>query len=252
MNKKFLLSLSLLATHAIASPLYHATAWMHQAFAHPVVAINGGLFNTGNAGFNKTFPMINESFYVYHGDFDNHTQGILGLFVGSDYQLQSNWHMQLGLAYNQSLSFHTTGTIFQGADVQSADNYEYSYNTVSRQFMLVGKFQKDAKLGWHPYGLVGVGASFNSTKSWNTTVPPFLTFTPEFKSKTNSAFTYQLGLGVDIDVYPQLRAGLGYRFADLGRNDLGNGTIDVVSINDNLKQKHVYTNNLIAELTYLF
>jgi opacity protein-like surface antigen len=247
-----LATLSLLASStAMAMPNINVHQWMQTVFAHPVVTASGGFMTTSGAGESQTFQPINASTYAYNADRATHTQGILGGFIGSEFNIKPNVAMQIGVGYYQSLSFPTTGSIVQGPDAQSSDQYDYSYNITSRQLLVEGKLSMLIKDRLHPYVAAGLGASFNTAHEYKTNVPPFLTFSPAFSGNTSHGFTYTVGMGMDIDLMKNVRGGVGYRFSDLGRTDLGSAVIDVVPISNRYKQAHLYTHQFLAQLTYL-
>lgn len=89
--------------------------------------------------------------------------------------------------------------------------------------------------------------------SYQTNVNPWLQFTPQYQNKKNASLSYAVGGGVDFKLKNTgLRLGLGYRFSDLGKANLGKGNIDTASLPFTLKQAHLFTNQVIFQLTYLF
>jgi opacity protein-like surface antigen len=104
----------------------------------------------------------------------------------------------------------------------------------------------------HPFASVGIGAAFNQAYGYSTNVPAFLTFTPQFASHQTTSFTYSVGLGMDFDVEKNWRLGANYRFTDLGKANLGAGNIDVFPFTSTLTQSHLYAQEVMAHVTYLF
>jgi opacity protein-like surface antigen len=80
---------------------------------------------------------------------------------------------------------------------------------------------------FHPYGEVGLGAALNSMKDFNavTSETGSINVAPTYSNKTNTDFSYVLGLGIDAQVTDHVRAGLGYRYSYLGSSSLGNGAV---------------------------
>lgn len=66
-----------------------------------------------------------------------------------------------------------------------------------------------------------------------------------------TAFSYAIGIGIDADLSSHVRIGAGYRFSDLGQIKLGNATIDTTSASGTLSQAHLYTNEILAQLTFM-
>jgi opacity protein-like surface antigen len=121
----------------------------------------------------------------------------------------------------------------------------------SSQLLAEGKLLWNVKEFLHPYATFGLGVAFNDASSYSTNVPPFVTFTPQFTNHINAAFSYSIGLGMDIDVYKRWRLGTGYRFTDLGKANLGMGPVDLTPFTSSLSQPHLYTQEIVVQLSYL-
>ena len=98
--------------------------------------------------------------------------------------------------------------------------------------------------------MLGIGASFNKTSNYQTSVPPFLEFTPAFSNHAQTNFTYAIGPGIDIGISKSFRIGVAYRFTDLGAANTGAAQIDGILISNTLNQSHFYTNQILAQFTY--
>jgi opacity protein-like surface antigen len=239
----------------LASPLVlaHGSFWhmSENLHARPLVTLSSGPVFTSDAGGTHTFPVIFGSNYFYTRDKSNETRGIVGAFAGYVLPLYSNWEMQAGLAAYASW-YDSNGLLLQGPDSASSDLYNYHYDINSTQLLVESKFSYNAFQIYHPYLSAGLGVAFNRAKNYSTSVPPFLTFTPMFADHLEHSFTYNAGLGMDVDIPCNWRLGVGYRFSDLGKVRLGAGHIDTVPIGGTLEQKHLYVHELLAQLTYLF
>ncbi|MEO7049215.1 MAG: outer membrane beta-barrel protein [Ferruginibacter sp.] len=159
--------------------------------------------------------------------------------------------MQTGLGYDQASNFEAKGSLAQGADAQSEDQYSYHYSVLARQVLVEGKLLYRFRERYFPYFLLGLGTAFNKASSYGTNVPPFSTFTRQYQNNTQTSFSYAIGLGVDVDVINHLRLGIGYRFADFGQVQLGKSTIDTTSVGGTLTQTHLYANEILAQLTFV-
>jgi hypothetical protein len=226
-----------------------------------VAAIGGGLAIANDSDLSKTFPIINpvtDQFFIYRSGDNHRTEGFFDVFLGAEVNLACfpEWSLQVGLGYNETTHFHVRGTFLQGADELSEDQFNYRFNTLARQILAEAKLLYNIQCAcyrpYHPYVLVGLGASFNRAEHFRTNVPPFLTFTREFDNHRETSFSYAVGLGIDVDVTPCLRFGLGYRFTDFGRVRLGRATIDDVPVQGTLSRPHFYAHEILAQLTYLF
>jgi len=221
---------------------------------HAIVSLGGGVVFSQNMGQSQTFPIINpviDSFYIYTANHSNQTGGLFDSFLGVEWLFQPKWALQMGLGYVRSGNFSVKGSLLQGADIQSADQYSYNYTIVTNQLVAESKLRYQIKERFYPYLLLGLGEAFNTAHGYNTNVPPFLTFTREYKNNTQNTFSYTAGVGFDIDVANHLRLGLGYRFADLGTAQLGRAMIDTSSVSGTLSQAHLQMNEVIAQLIFV-
>lgn len=223
----------------------------------PVLAVGAGYLSTSKLAQSQSFPIVNpitDEFFNYTPNQSSLTNGIADIFLGIEWRLGScdQWALQLGLGYDQAASFTVKGSLVQGADVPSEDTFSYQYNVTLRQLLVEGKFLFTVATWYHPYLFGGIGAAFNSASGFSTTVPPFLTFTRNYASNTNTVFSYAVGFGLDYDIDAVFRIGVGYRFSDFGKVSLGSATIDTTSVSGTLSQSHIYTNEVLAQITCNF
>lgn len=235
------------------SSLLANSFWCNECW-HGVCGIESGVAITSNAGKSKTFPSnsSNEEFYEYSVHHKTQTRGIYGGFIGAVWRGQPCWDIQLNINYCQSSPFSVNGTLTQGIDVQSQNSYNYNYKIKIRQFLAEAKFSYVNCGRFRPYGLVGIGPSFNKAYSFSTTVPSLLTFTRTYDSHTTVGFTYAVGAGLDVEITNCVYLGISYRFTNFGRASLGSATIDDTSVSGTLSQSHFYANEVLAQLTFLF
>lgn len=219
---------------------------------HAVLSLSPGIAISSELGSSKTFPIVNpdtDEFYVYSANHPAQTVGVFDGFIGAEWTFYPQWALQMGLGYNQAWNFQAKGSFLQGVDTQSEDQYSYHYNILTRQLLAEGKLLYQLKKRYHPYVLLGLGAAFNDASDYGTNVPPFLSFTRQYKDNTQTSFTYSVGVGIDVDVLEHLRLGIGYRFADFGQVKLGNATIDTTSVSGTLSQNHLYASEVLAQIT---
>ena len=240
----------------LASDSYFSSwnSWWQTKTWRPVVALGAGTSTTNTVGQSQTFPVTDPAtteFFQYQAYRPSQTSSLGNLFIGAQWQLTHNWFIQGGLDYTGIAAYSAKGTLTQGADAISADVYNYSYNVLPRQLMAAGKLLYSFKQIYHPYFFAGIGSSFNKAYNFKTSVPPFLTFTRQYDDYWNYSFTYSLGVGMDVDVTRNMRLGLGYRFADLGAASFSYATINNVKVTGSLSQSHIYTNQLLAQLTWV-
>ena len=224
------------------------------SFWHAIISLGGGLAFPQDIGASQTFPIVNpvtDSFYIYNANHSNKTVGLFDSFFGVEWLVDPKWALQLGLGYIRSSNFSIKGSLLQGADIQSSDQYSYNYTIATNQLVAESKLRYQFNKRFYPYVLLGLGEAFNTAHDYNTNVPPFLTFTREYKDNTQSSFTYLVGIGFDVDIANYLRLGLGYRFSNLGTVKLGKAMIDTSSVASTLSQDHIQVNEIIAQLTFV-
>ncbi len=222
----------------------------------PVISLGAGFLSTSNVGQSQNFPILNpvtDEFYNYSATQFNQRSDLFEGFLGTEWCFQPNWAIQVGLDYNRpTSSFAANGTFLQGADLESADSYTYQYRVATSQWLIAGKLLYSLKnTPLHPYLLGGLGVAYNKAYDYGTNVPPFLTFTRMYANNTSKSFSYALGVGVDADIAPRFRLGMGYRFSDLGKIRLGAATIDTTPVEGTLSQAHWYANEFLAQLTWI-
>jgi opacity protein-like surface antigen len=242
-----------ITTNTFASA-FEAPSWWATKSWHPFGAIGGGADYTSNLGYSQNFPINNpttDEFYNYTAHQQGQTVAFFDFLLGAEWHPYQDWFFELGADYNQTTSLTANGTFVQGADVQSENNYNYSFNAISRQILAEGKLLYTIADTYHPYLTLGLGAAFNNAYSYTTNVPPNLTFTRQYADHTSKNFSYAVGFGLDMDITPDFRFGIGYRFADVGQVQLGNASIDTTSVNGTLSQMHLYNNQVLAQITYV-
>lgn len=194
---------------------------------------------------------ITDEFYIYSSGQGAPTRGFVEGFLGVEHPFFANWLLQSGIAYSISNSLNRSGTFIQGADAGSADQYDYNFKVRTQQLMAQAKFMHLYQNKFYPYLLLGLGASFNNSSNYSTSVPPFLTFTRQYADNQSHSLAYRVGLGVDVDIASHLRLGVAYRFTGLGKINLGTATIDHTYVPETLSQSNVYANEAQVQLTYI-
>lgn len=238
----FLLSISLcVAVNA------EAVTWLN-----PVLTLTGGRAWADvreSQGFNADF-----CHYNFSPGLGSAYEGTWGVFLGTEMPLYPLWNVDMGIGfYEPGNTFTINGILNQGPDAQSSDNFPYSYQIQLRQILAEAKFLWKRWRHWYPYASAGLGAAYNKASDFVVLFNKFLTFTPTFSEDTVASFSYKVGLGVDVDVYPSIRLGLGYRFSDFGASSLGSGHIDtfVLPNSSTLTTSHAYAHEVVAQLTFV-
>jgi opacity protein-like surface antigen len=212
-------------------------------------------FTTGASisplGQSQSFAPLDLCRYTYKSQ-GSQTRLLWGGFIGSEVKRSPSWGLTAGLGYYQpNALLSTKGLLTQGADPESDSSYTYRYQTQSEQLLAEGRLAWVAKEKIQPFLMLGVGASFNKTSHYQTSVPPFLEFTPTFNNHTQSHFTYAVGPGIDIILSKSLRIGMAYRFTDLGSANTGRAQLDAILISSTLKLSHLYANQILAQFTFI-
>jgi opacity protein-like surface antigen len=223
--------------------------WWLQKTWRSVVTLGVGSATSSSVGQSQSFPIVNpvtDEFYLYSAYRPNQTSVFVDAFAGAEWNLNANWLVQGGLSYTGASAFSAKGTFLQGADAQSADTYNYSYNILERQLLVQSKLLYTFMQRYHPYVVAGVGSAFNRAYNFDTSVPSTIAFTREYNDSTTISLAYLVGLGIDVDLTNNWRLGIGYRFADLGSTSFG-GT----NVSGTISQTHSYNNIGLLEVSWL-
>jgi opacity protein-like surface antigen len=236
----------------IASFVMPAAADMDWPEMRPIAVLSGGIAINSDAGESDSFK-LGSSTYRYDTEHNTETRGLFGGLLGVDMQVKRHLFWQTGVSYYQATPFEAKGHVTQGVNAQSNSSFPYTYEILTRQLLWENKLAWQWKKRYFPYVLVGIGAAFNSTRDFK--VHPVGTATPHYDEQHNNSFTYSLGAGIDYALHKHVRLGLGYRFADLGKAGLGDGTLTTpfasASAPDFASQSHLYTQEILAQLTFL-
>lgn len=239
MQKRILLSCLLAASLPITS----------FANTKPIITFSLGSDRT-NVFATKNITLIPPFQNSYNATNHYDTETVAGLFLGGEMPILQNWALQTGFSYFQSSSFAVGGNVNQFSD-PAFNNLTYQYQIQSRRLLIESKLSHAFRQIWHPYITAGLGEAFNQTYAYieypitSDAVP----MSQPFTSHTTHSFTYLAGLGIDVDLGEHLRAGAGYRFADLGNASLG--VTPLQSSSNTISHTHLHTNEFLAQLSYV-
>ena len=219
----------------------------------PVATFTGAYAIITPNGQSQRYVFSDGSLFNLRANSSTQHEGLVGLFIGGEYQFQPQFALQLGLGYYQPSPFTVTGTDIQGVVNSPAtfNSYAYNYTVNLRQLLVESKALYTWNTRFHPYVSLGLGASFNNAYNYNVNNPPFLTFAPQYRKGNSNNFSYRVGLGVDVDATDNLRFGIGYHYAGYGNVDLGSGQIDNISIPGTLKQSNLNVSEIVGEITLI-
>ncbi len=218
------------------------------ATIRPVVTVSSGIARA-NVYSSKVIAFAPfQNTYIGSNHYD--TASDTGLFIGGEAVFQPNWAWQLGLSYFQNSSFIESGNVYFFSD-PAFNNLTYQYQIQSRRISIDTKISHAFEKIWHPYLSASIGSAFN--KAYQYTEYPVTTadlpMTQPFANHSNTSLTYSAGLGFDVDITEHWRLGAGYRFVNLGNVNLG--TTPLQSSTGTISNSHIYTNELLAQISYL-
>ena len=122
------------------------------------------------------------------------------------------------------------GIEYPFANIGKFQRLNYQFQTQSKALFAESRFAYNW-IDWQPYALVGLGCSWNILNDF-TQAPIKSPLDPapvllHFNNHTNAAFAYELGLGVQRELYFDVAHGisyiasLDYRYFNLGKGELG-------------------------------
>jgi opacity protein-like surface antigen len=171
------------------------------------------------------------------------------LFLGVERNYCPKLDAQFGLAVGATSSTKTSGEVWDDGN-PTFNNYTYKFRAQHTYVSVKGKLLTDVGYRLKPYLSGSAGAGFNYVYGFSSGPTSSLAVpVPNFRSNTQTAFTYTVGAGVETAVYNNFRAGVGYEFADWGQGHLSRGVGQVGSSGPSFN--HLFTNGLMFSLTYL-
>lgn len=222
----------------------------------PIFILSGGAVTPmGQQSQSLTYA---NTVFDYQPHHSSNGKPIVGGFAGFEHTFKPSWAWQFGLAFYQAGHSSINGEEAQAPliSLDAVNLWNYHYKIVSREILFENKllFVQER---YHPYVLIGLGENFNRASDFHVTAQNSgEVATAIFNSKTNQTFSYQGGFGIDVDLIKHLRMGIGYRFAYLGKYDLGKGSLDTgtdgeVFLLPPLKSRPSYSSEVLIQLTCL-
>lgn len=212
-----------------------------------VVTLSGGPA-WESSGTTQTLNLAPEIEKTYTANKPTSTFAEGEVFLGIQRPLPKALQGQIGLAIAVTGDATLSGDIWDDAD-PIFDNYTYQYKVNHTHVALKGKLLGDWDWPLMPWVSGSIGIGFNRAYDFNNT-PTIYEAIPNsnFSSYTTTAFTYTVGIGFQRKLTKNWQMGVGYEFADWGKNQLG--TADGQTTGDVLSLSHLYTNSLLLNLTY--
>ena len=200
----------------------------------------------------------NGSLYDEPEDFDRYSLNgpkpiLIAAEAGRSWQQERYWlpKYSLGLRYQHLFANTIDGTITQYS-LPSKVNYNYTWSVSSDVLSAYTKLDLLTLGPIMPYVNAGLGMSFNRSGAYNEYAASDVTsrVSPDYASCTQSNFAYDLGLGIDAVIRPNIVFSLGYDYQQLGAISSGPG--QTTWSGARLNAGTLSTNTLLLGLTYLF
>lgn len=216
-----------------------------------VITISGGPA-WANVGKTQTLYIQSDIENTYAASKKTKILGTGEVFLGLWHTLGEYFDGQLGIALSASSKVKPSGQIWEDADAEY-NNFNYSYSIKHSRVGLKGKLitHKNPVISFiQPYISGSVGIGFNRAYYYQTTaIIPEAVEMPGFSDNSTKALSYTLGAGIQTSFYRHWQIGLGYEFANWGKNHLGCAPDQ--TINSRLQLKHFYTNELQFSLSFI-
>lgn len=251
MDKKFEKCLLLLGLNFVAQYAFAYNNILNLSllnFSSYVMSLSTGPAWQNN-GESQTFYLYPNIEKTYHAKDTTNLLWNGELFLGIQKNWCATWQSQLGLAFAAAGKANLKGEIWDDADPQF-NNYSYHYHVNHQHIALKGKILKDMGYSVIPWVSASIGIGFNKAQGFaNTPTIQEAVTMPNFVSKTVTAFSYNIGIGVQKIISNTWQIGIGYEFNDWGQSQLGRA--EGQTIGKGLKLNHLYTNGLVVNLTAL-
>lgn len=202
-----------------------------------------------NPGQSQTFYLAPEAEKTFTANRKSETLLNSELFLGIQKQLPHAFQNQLGLALAATSSANLSGNIWDDAE-PLFNNYTYSYQVQHTHIAIKDKLLLSSAYSFLPWVSASLGVGFNRASGFSNTPSIFEAIAmPNFSSNTETSFTYAFGVGVQKAINQHWQTGVGYEFANWGKSQLGSAPGQ--TLNSGLKLNHLYTQNLMFNLTYI-
>jgi hypothetical protein len=219
------------------------------------------LFVMGGASFsaisNDNYVSMNQYMVnEYHPHSSTQTGPLFGLGIAHAFPIAGNtMNIGLGLSGYYSDFGAFKGTEYPFINDGLFDSLNYQFNARSFAALVESRLTY-AVYNWQPYLIAGIGVAWNqlynymetpTTSSDTAAASPYT-----FSNKTNAAFAYELGLGVQKEIYVDTKnqihyfLSVDYRYLNFGLAELG--AAPVVAANNQIQVPHLYTQACMLSL----
>ncbi len=211
-----------------------------------VLTLSGGPAWSHPAGETQVIPLIPSLFTnTYEARKHSNTMFFGSLFFGlqTNYGccVQGQWGIELAGAGDAEL---------QGNILSTGSAYEYQMNHGRVSFR--GKLQADPKIMFiQPYITGSIGAAFNHSFNYTTLPAVNPVISPRYyNDKTELAFAWTAGGGLQMAINKNWQAGVGYEFVDWGKSSLGRALSSPFT-NIGPQLSHLYSHQAVFSISYL-
>lgn len=211
------------------------------AQVRPAATVSLGSDSANFSQSNTNISFITPFYNTYVDTNSHDAEWVGGFFLGGNFTFNSLWSSQVGVSYYQNSAFAARGDVYQFGD-STSNNLGYTYDITSRRVLLESKWLYTIRKKFHPYIDLGVGEAFNAADNYDE--HPYTSdaspMSEPFADHTSRNFTYIAGLGIDVDMGKRVRMGVGYRYVDLGKANLGTSSLQA---DTNILQKNSITSH---------
>lgn len=212
-----------------------------------VFTISGGV-GRALSGDNQTFYLAPNVLKTYAVQKSNSNLNVLEIFTGFSQKITPELETLLGLSVGYVNNARFQGSIWDDGLAQF-DNYSYQYKVKQTNASIKAKLVLDKGGSFLPWIGARIGLGINRAYDYNNS-PKIIeaVSNPNFHNHTISSFTYGVSLGAQTKLKKNWQIGIAYEFSDLGKTQLARA--EGQTLNSGITQSHLYTNNLIFNVTY--
>ncbi len=209
---------------------------------------------------NTTMWVNNGSGFPTSGNFDqysansDHEEVMLAAAAGYRWtQHLQPWlpAVELALRYQYLFPQNITGSVTEYS-LPNYQNYTYNWKANANVISAYTKLDLMQYQRAMVYFDLGLGAAFVHAYNYQETALAGVNarVSPAFADRTTTQFSYNVGAGVDVSLYPELIFSVGYEYQSFGGIESGSGQ-DTWSA-DQLSIGRFGFNTVLISLTYLF
>jgi opacity protein-like surface antigen len=178
------------------------------------------------------------------------TFGLGEIFLGWQMPMMKYLLGQVGVAVEGGVEAPIKGDIWEDAD-PDFNNFTFKYKVNHAHVALKGKLLTDTVTIVQPYvsGSIGYGINRSHGFSIKSKICEEIP-APNFTVRDENGFAYTFGFGIQTSYSDNWQAGIGYEMADWGKTGLGRAPGQ--TMNRGLNDHHLYTQQVLLSLSYVF